>query len=75
MLIQWIADIMSFNGFIDLQEVGVMAQVVVTDPRTGEIIKGHVSLGSLRVRQDFLIAQALMNKPFAERDDNYQTNA
>jgi len=44
----------------------------VTDPRTGEIIKGHVSLGSLRIRQDFLIAQALMNKPFAARDDNYQ---
>ena len=44
----------------------------VADPRTGEIIKGHVSLGSLRIRQDFLIAQALMNKPFAERDDNYQ---
>jgi hypothetical protein len=32
----------------------------VTDPRTGEIIKGHVSLGSLRVRQDFLIAQGLV---------------
>jgi hypothetical protein len=31
----------------------------VTDPRTGEIIKGHVTLGSLRVRQDYLIAQAL----------------
>ncbi|WP_455169128.1 zinc-dependent metalloprotease, partial [Aegicerativicinus sediminis] len=44
----------------------------VIDPRTGEIIKGHVSLGSLRIRQDFLIAQALLNKPFAERDDNYQ---
>jgi hypothetical protein len=44
----------------------------VSDPRTGEIIKGHVSLGSLRIRQDFLIAQALLNKPFAERDDNYQ---
>lgn len=44
----------------------------VVDPRTGEIIKGHVSLGSLRIRQDFLIAQALMNKPFAERDDNYE---
>ncbi len=44
----------------------------ITDPRTGEIIKGHVSLGSLRIRQDFMIAQALMNKPFAERDDNYQ---
>ena len=44
----------------------------VTDPRTGEIIKGHVSLGSLRIRQDFLIAQALMNKPFAQSDANYQ---
>lgn len=44
----------------------------VIDPRTGEIIKGHVSLGSLRIRQDFMIAQALMNKPFTERDDNYQ---
>ncbi|MCC7154601.1 MAG: zinc-dependent metalloprotease [Bryobacterales bacterium] len=30
----------------------------VTDPRTGEILKGHVTLGSLRVRQDFLIAEA-----------------
>lgn len=44
----------------------------VTDPRTGEIIKGHVSLGSLRIRQDFLIAQALMNKPFEKSDSNYQ---
>jgi hypothetical protein len=44
----------------------------VIDPRTGEIIKGHVSLGSLRIRQDFMIAQALLNKPFAEHDDNYQ---
>lgn len=32
----------------------------VTDPRTGEIIKGHVLLGSLRIRQDFLIAQGLI---------------
>ncbi|HRD82833.1 MAG TPA: DUF5117 domain-containing protein, partial [Saprospiraceae bacterium] len=32
----------------------------VSDPRTGEIIKGHVLLGSLRVRQDFLIAQGLI---------------
>lgn len=31
----------------------------ITDPRTGEIIKGHVSLGSLRIRQDYLIATAL----------------
>lgn len=35
----------------------------VIDPRTGEILKGHVSLGSLRVRQDFLIAQGLIS-PF-----------
>jgi len=32
----------------------------VIDPRTGEIIKGHVSLGSLRVRQDYLIAEGLL---------------
>ena len=43
----------------------------VVDPRTGEIIKGHVSLGSLRIRQDFMIAQAMMNKPFAESDTNH----
>ena len=42
----------------------------VVDPRTGEIIKGHVSLGSLRVRQDFLIAQALLNEPYKDSDDN-----
>ena len=34
----------------------------ITDPRTGEIIKGQVSLGSLRVRQDFLIAEGLIAK-------------
>ena len=44
----------------------------VVDPRTGEILKGHVSLGSLRIRQDFMIAQALMNKPFELSDDNYE---
>ncbi|GAB2490837.1 zinc-dependent metalloprotease [Algoriphagus taiwanensis] len=37
----------------------------VRDPRTGEILKGHVSLGSLRVRQDYLIAQGLI-QPFEE---------
>ena len=35
----------------------------VVDPRTGEIIKGQVTLGSLRVRQDYLIAQGLLS-PF-----------
>ncbi|MED5377729.1 MAG: DUF5117 domain-containing protein, partial [Acidobacteriota bacterium] len=33
----------------------------ITDPRTGEIIKGVVTLGSLRVRQDFLIAEGLLS--------------
>ncbi|MDM7860485.1 zinc-dependent metalloprotease [Alteromonas sp. ASW11-36] len=37
----------------------------VVDPRTGEIIKGHVTLGSLRVRQDYLIALGLTS-PFAD---------
>lgn len=44
----------------------------IVDPRTGEILKGHVSLGSLRIRQDFMIAQGLMNQPFANNDQNYQ---
>jgi len=32
----------------------------VTDPRTGEILKGNVTLGSLRVRQDYMIAEGLL---------------
>ena len=43
----------------------------VSDPRTGEIIKGHVSLGSLRIRQDFMIAQALQ-APYANNDTDDQ---
>ena len=37
----------------------------VVDPRTGEILKGHVSLGSLRVRQDYLLADGLL-APYAD---------
>jgi hypothetical protein len=33
----------------------------IIDPRTGEILKGHVSLGSLRVRQDYLILEGLLS--------------
>jgi hypothetical protein len=32
----------------------------VIDPRTGEIVKGNVILGSLRIRQDTLIARGLI---------------
>ncbi|GGO65631.1 zinc-dependent metalloprotease [Bowmanella pacifica] len=41
----------------------------VTDPRTGEILKGHVTLGSLRVRQDFLIASGLTGPYSGEQAD------
>jgi hypothetical protein len=41
----------------------------VTDPRTGEIIKGNVLLGSLRVRQDYMIAQGLL-APFEEGNED-----
>ena len=39
----------------------------INDPRTGEILKGKVTLGSLRVRQDFLIAQGFLG--------NYETDS
>ncbi|MEQ8767788.1 MAG: zinc-dependent metalloprotease [Planctomycetota bacterium] len=32
----------------------------ITDPRTSEMIKGHVTLGSLRVRQDRLLFEGLL---------------
>jgi hypothetical protein len=32
----------------------------IIDPRTGEILKGHVTLGSQRVRHDYLIAEGLL---------------
>lgn len=40
----------------------------VVDPRTGEILKGNVLLGSLRVRQDYMIAQGLL-APFEEGNE------
>ena len=43
----------------------------VVDPRTGEIIKGHVTLGSLRVRQDYLLAEGLLS-PYDARDTSPQ---
>ena len=36
----------------------------IRDPRTGEIIKGNVTLGSLRVRQDYTIGSGLI-PPYA----------
>ena len=39
----------------------------VIDPRTGEMLKGQVTLGSLRVRQDYLIAEGLL-APYTSDD-------
>jgi len=41
----------------------------IRDPRTGEILKGHVSLGSLRVRQDYMIAQGIISNFKEGKDD------
>ena len=43
----------------------------IIDPRTGEIMKGKVTLGSLRVRQDYLIAEGLL----APYDDEERPDA
>ncbi len=41
----------------------------VTDPRTGEVLKGNVNLGSLRLRQDVLLGEGLL--PVYARADAY----
>lgn len=41
----------------------------ITDPRTGEIIKGNVSLGSLRIRQDFMLGTGLIPY-YAQGEEN-----
>jgi Met-zincin/Domain of unknown function (DUF5117) len=44
----------------------------VVDPRTGEVLKGHVTLGSLRVRQDIMLGTGMiptfLNSGIAETD-------
>lgn len=44
----------------------------IIDPRSGEILKGHVTLGSLRVRQDMLIAQGLLAPYHADLSSSEQ---
>ena len=41
----------------------------IIDPRTGEVLKGSVMLGSLRVRQDILIFQALVGSDLTDTGD------
>lgn len=47
----------------------------VTDPRTGEIIKGVVTLDSQRARQDFLISSALVPQYARGGGDNFYQQA
>ena len=44
----------------------------ITDPRTGEIIKASVLLGSLRDRQDYMIFEGLLS-PYATGDEKPDT--
>ena len=50
----------------------------ISDPRTGEIIKGHVTLGSMRMRQDYMILEGLLS-PYTdgdgEADADYRSRA
>lgn len=43
----------------------------IVDPRTGEILKGEVTLDSRRVRQDYLIAQGLMGDFDSGEDQSF----
>jgi hypothetical protein len=53
--------------WVDRYTRGWSYGAAVVDPRDGEIIKGNVTLGSLRGRQDYLIAQALL-APYDESE-------
>ena len=46
----------------------------IRDPRTQEILKGHVTLGSLRARQDYLIAEGLL-APYGDGEDSETVSA
>lgn len=47
----------------------------IVDPRSGEIIKGYVNLGSQRVRQDLLIAEGLLAAHAKDADARVQQQA
>ncbi len=47
----------------------------IADPRTGEILKGQVTLGSLRYRQDYLIFSSLLSPFGAAPEPLAQVNA
>src|SRR5258708_13766853 len=48
---------------------GWSSVATVADPRTGEIIKATVTLGSLRDRQDYMIFEGLLS-PYTNGNEN-----
>ncbi len=46
----------------------------ISDPRTGEIIKGNVTLGSLRIRQDVLLGTGMISPLTAQGEQNGMEN-
>lgn len=50
---------MSCAYAVDVRACSYSVGQSLVDPRTGEILRAHVSLGSLRARQDFVLAQGL----------------
>src|SRR3569832_2402569 len=56
-------------NYIDRATRGWSYGSPIADPRTGEIIKGSVLLGSLRARQDMIIFQALVGAGLAGAGD------
>ncbi|MCC9600714.1 zinc-dependent metalloprotease [Stieleria sp. JC731] len=67
----------NFIQWVHRQTRGWSYGASVVDPRTGEIIKGHVSLGSLRVRQDRLLIDNLTQtfQDSSRQSNNQNSNA
>jgi hypothetical protein len=53
----------NFVEWVDRDLRAYSLGIRIADPRTGEILKGHVRIENLRMRQDALIAEALLG-PF-----------
>jgi hypothetical protein len=58
--------------WVDRAERGWAYGSAIIDPRTGEIIKGQVTLDALRARQDFMIAEGLL-APYQEGGSGSKT--
>ena len=63
---RWTSVTTLFNGFT-VRRAGGRTVFLCWIRARGEILKGHVSLGSLRVRQDYLIVEGLL-APYADED-------